>query len=82
MALTTFQARILRLLAAQRKAGAESYVAGGVALNVLIAAPRRSRDIDLFRGGEAELARALDRGEIGFHAGRIGGSWPRFVELA
>ena len=56
MALTPFQARILRLLAAQRKAGAESYVAGGVALNVLIASPRRSRDIDLFHDTEEALA--------------------------
>jgi len=39
---------VLRLLAQQRREGGESYVAGGVALNALLAGPRRSRDIDLF----------------------------------
>jgi hypothetical protein len=36
------------LLAQQRRARGESHVAGGVALNALLATPRRSRDIDLF----------------------------------
>lgn len=54
MAVTPFQAAVLRLLAVRRKASGESYVAGGVALNALLAAPRRSRDIDLFHDtGEA-----------------------------
>jgi len=48
MAVTAFQAAILRLLADQRRRRGESYVAGGVALNVLLARPRRSHDIDLF----------------------------------
>ncbi|MBT3378744.1 MAG: hypothetical protein HN742_21530 [Lentisphaerae bacterium] len=48
MAVTAFQTGVLRLLAAQRRERGESYVAGGVALNALLAAPRRSRDIDLF----------------------------------
>lgn len=48
MAVTEFQAGVLRLLAEQRRRRGESYVAGGVALNALLAAPRRSRDIDLF----------------------------------
>src|SRR5439155_3370043 len=33
---------------------------------------------DLFRGDAAELADALKAGRIGFHSGRIGGSWPKF----
>ncbi len=56
MAVTAFQAEILRSLAALRRSGGESYVAGGVALNELLAAPRRSRDIDLFHDSEEALA--------------------------
>lgn len=48
MAATGFQAGVLKLLASARRSRGESYVAGGVALNVLLAAPRRSRDVDLF----------------------------------
>jgi len=63
MALTELQGSILRLLAALRRERGESYVAGGVALNTLLAAPRRSRDIDLFHDTEEALARtwAADR---------------------
>lgn len=56
MAVTGFQAGILRRLAARRKAIGESYVAGGVALNKLLEAPRRSRDIDLFHDTAEALA--------------------------
>jgi hypothetical protein len=48
MAPSPFQSVVLRLLARQRRERGESYVAGGIALNALLAAPRRSRDIDLF----------------------------------
>jgi hypothetical protein len=48
MALTDLQRRICRLLAANRIASGESYVAGGAALNEVIASERLSRDIDLF----------------------------------
>jgi hypothetical protein len=48
MALTDLQRRICRLLAANRIASGESYVAGGAALNELIGAARLSRDVDLF----------------------------------
>jgi hypothetical protein len=48
MALTDLQRRVCRLLAANRIASGESYVAGGVALNEVMAAARISRDIDLF----------------------------------
>jgi hypothetical protein len=56
MALTALQRRICRLLADQRKLGGESYVAGGAALNELLGAPRRSRDVDLFHDTEEALA--------------------------
>lgn len=48
MALTTFQRDICRVIAAQRIASGESYVAGATALNVATGAARISRDIDLF----------------------------------
>lgn len=61
MALTPFQQRVCRLLAAQRKASGESYVAGGGALNVLLAGPRRSRDVGLFHDTLAALAASWAR---------------------
>jgi hypothetical protein len=48
MALTKFQRELCRVLAQQRIASGESYVAGGAALNELRNTPRVSRDIDLF----------------------------------
>ncbi|MFA7159736.1 MAG: hypothetical protein WC299_10575 [Kiritimatiellia bacterium] len=57
MAITPFQSRILKLLAKQRVESGESYVAGGVALNLLLSAPRRSRDIDLFHDTDVALAK-------------------------
>jgi hypothetical protein len=56
VALTAFQRTVFRLLAASREASGESYVAGGVALNELIAAARVSRDIDVFHDTDAALA--------------------------
>jgi hypothetical protein len=56
MALTALQQRICRDLADQRKASGESYVAGGGALNELLAGQRRSRDVDLFHDTQAALA--------------------------
>ena len=56
MALTPFQRTVCRLLAANREASGESYVAGGVALNELIAAARVSRDIDVFHDTDTALA--------------------------
>jgi hypothetical protein len=45
-----------RLIAKNRVAQGESYVAGGVALNELIGASRTSRDIHLFRDTREALA--------------------------
>jgi hypothetical protein len=56
MALTPFQRDVCRLLADNRLRSGESYVAGGAALNTLVAAPRLSRDVDLFH--DTEQARA------------------------
>ena len=55
MALTAFQSEILRLLAANREANQESYVAGGLALNYRLKAPRISRDIDVFHDSRDAL---------------------------
>lgn len=56
MAVTEFQSEILKRLAQRRKQQAERYVAGGVALNVLLKASRRSRDIDVFHDSDQALA--------------------------
>ncbi len=48
MALTNLQRAVCRLIAQNRIDSGESYVAGGVALNEALGAPRVSRDIDLF----------------------------------
>jgi hypothetical protein len=55
MALTDLQRRVCRLLADNRIASGESYVAGGVALNELMGAARISRDIDLFHDSDEAL---------------------------
>ncbi len=55
MAVTRFQSDILRLLAQHRRENGERYIAGGVALNVLLASSRRSHDIDVFHDSETAL---------------------------
>jgi hypothetical protein len=55
MPLTALQREICRLIAGNRIASGESYVAGGAALNELMAAPRVSRDLDLFHDSEEAL---------------------------
>lgn len=66
MALTEYQRDICRLLAASRIRNGESYVAGGAALNELLRAPRRSRDLDLFHDTAEALAASWqsDREEL------------------
>jgi hypothetical protein len=84
MALTQHQLAICRLIAAQRRASGESYVAGGAALNLALGAPRISRDVDLFHD-TIEAVRAswiADRATLvgaGYdvHAER---EFPNFVE--
>lgn len=55
MAATAFQRQLCRLIATSRRDSGESYVAGGVALNTLLQAPRISRDIDLFHDTDEAL---------------------------
>ena len=60
MALTEFQRSICRLIARQRLASGDSYVAGGVALNTATKAARISRDIDLFHDTTEAVARSWE----------------------
>jgi hypothetical protein len=55
MAATAFQRQLCRLIAKSRRDSGDSYVAGGVALNTLLQAPRISRDIDLFHDTDEAL---------------------------
>jgi hypothetical protein len=84
MALTPLQRDVSRLLAESRKASGESYVAGGAALNELLAAPRLSRDLDLFHDTEEALAATWEadrrRLESAGHAVRVLRERPTFVE--
>src|SRR5437764_4550994 len=56
MALTNIQREVCRLIARQRIASGESYIAGGAALNTVLHAPRISQDLDLFHDTAAALA--------------------------
>jgi len=38
-----------------------------------------SRDRGLYRGSAADLAKDLEKGDVRFHLGRLGGSWPVFT---
>jgi hypothetical protein len=60
MALTAFQIRILKLLAARRKRFGESYIAGGLALNTVLENPRLSKDIDIFHDTQEALQKTWD----------------------
>jgi hypothetical protein len=60
MALTSLQRSICSLLIPVRLKN-ESYVAGGVALNRLLEAPRLSRDIDLFHDTVEALAATISQ---------------------
>jgi len=56
MALSLFQRDVCQLLAANRLQNGESYLAGGATLNELLAAPRVSRDLDVFHDTEEALS--------------------------
>jgi len=56
MPLTPFQRNLCRLIAHNRIAQGEVYVAGGVALTVALGSARVSRDIDLFHDSHESLA--------------------------
>lgn len=55
MSITIFQRDLCRIIAANRRRSGESYIAGGVALNTFLQAPRVSFDIDLFHDTEEAL---------------------------
>ncbi len=55
MPLTEFQKSICRLLAQARMDRGEGYMAGGAALNEWLAAPRQSRDVDVFHDSRSAL---------------------------
>ena len=60
MAITPFQADILRLIARKRIAGGETYVAGGLALNHQLHRPRVSSGIDVFSDTYEAMVSAAD----------------------
>ena len=70
MAVTPFQARVLKLLAANRIKEGETYVAGGLALN---------HQLHRLKGTTETLAAALLEDAVVFHPGRICGAWPQIV---
>ena len=55
MSLTEYQRSVCRILARARMAHGEQYVAGGSALNELLAATRLSQDVDLFHDTKEAL---------------------------
>lgn len=61
MAATRFQAEVLRRIARSRIDGGETYVAGGLALNHVLGAPRLSHDIDVFNDSEEAVAAAFEK---------------------
>ena len=84
MPLTDYQRRVCRILAAERVAKGERYVAGGAALNELLKSARLSHDVDLFHDTrEAVLASWVsDRKELekaGYHVNPLR-EFPTFVE--
>ena len=85
MALTTLQRDVCRLIAKNRVASGESYVAGGAALNELMRAPRISRDVDLFHDTEEALAATWEADrrllEVGGYRLRVVRERPYFVEV-
>jgi hypothetical protein len=60
MAITLFQSAVCRVIAANRKADSASYIAGGIALNLLLGAPRLSHDIDIFHDTTEALRYSWD----------------------
>jgi len=61
MAVTRFQAEVLKLIARSRLTSGETYVAGGLALNHQIRRPRVSEDIDMFNNSYDALVVSSDR---------------------
>lgn len=66
MAVTRFQAEVLKRIARSRIKNGETYVAGGLALNYQLGRPRLSSDIDVFNNSYDALvaAAAADRAAL------------------
>ena len=60
MAVTAFQSEVLRVIAKNRVANGETYVAGDLALNHLLHRPRVSNDIDVFNNSYEAMTAAAD----------------------
>lgn len=60
MAVTAFQTEVLRQIARRRKAGFETYIAGGLALNHQLRRPRVSSDIGIFNDTYEALQKSSD----------------------
>ncbi len=73
MPLTSFQSRILRLLAGHRNP--ESYVAGSTPLNR--ERPRFSEDIDIFHDREERVAKAAEEDSVALRAEGLDIVWER-----
>ena len=61
MAVTGFQAEILRRIARLRIDGGETYIAGGLSLNHQLKRPRVSSDIDIFNNTYDALVKSSDK---------------------
>ena len=66
MALTRFQREVCHLIAANRIASGESYVAGGAALSESLGGTRRSRDVDMFHDSEEALQAVWEQDRLDF----------------
>lgn len=64
MALTRFQRDVCRALAERRRTRGDSYVAGGIALNLALNAQRLSRDLDLFHDTTEAVSAAWDADRV------------------
>lgn len=84
MALTPFQRTVCRLLATQRIASGESYVAGGVALSEVTRSQRVSQDIGLFHDSLQAVRSTWEADretlEAAGYALRVVRERPKFVE--
>ena len=72
MAVTAFQSEVLRVIAKNRVANGETYVAGGLALNHLLHRPRISNDIDVFNNSYEAMTAAADMDRAALPVRQVG----------
>src|SRR5689334_9937754 len=82
MALTNIQREVCSLLARQRIASGESYVAGGATLNTILDAPRISQDLDLFHDTAEALAATWSVDRTALLAAELSLQWHAALENA